>query len=363
REGASRLDSWSVDVDEDKSVNLVNNTWGGNVGTVDIDRIKRVFDQNVAKDANQAIHKQIIELYEAERKRGNHWIDLSFPFGNLKEVMRLENDTWRQWVDPVLSGGLAGRQHLVFCQGFYEQLCAALLDYEPETGIELYTAISENSLTRIIDSDTGIRSLFFHLFSAKDSPPVAVVRRKYFDECNTDNDLLEIVLLAELCGKNAWLSGIISEMLDSDRDYDKARGLKLMGFSSDEDSEGRLREWIDVHGRSWVMDVARSALRTHQRNIGAKTWLERFATIENRVDSWATFRLFLQCVDRRYWVWEKSFVDTYLLSDWKRDAVSGNRGSIKDAIKENEKKLKDEFVGHKVKKDQLWPWMKKYLSN
>ena len=84
---------------------------------------------------------------------------------------------------------------------------------------------------------------------------------------------------------------------------------------------------------------------------------------DDRVKSWAAFRLFLRCVDKRFWIWGKELINIAELSDWKKDAYMANIGTIMEAIKKNEEKLKDTFICHEVKENQLWPWMKKYQPN
>ena len=352
------LESWSVNVDEGQgqSVKLVNYAWGGEAGSVSHEQIKRALDRKTAEDAWQMVHKQVVELYDSERQRGNHWINSSFRFGNLKEVLRQDDQIWRQWLESVLSGKPEGRRQLAFCQGFYEKLCEALLEVEPEIGGQLFNSIIADNFTRIIDADTGIRTLNYSLFNAPDSSSVSDLKRAYYAKCTTDNDLFELALVAQECGQAEWLDALITELLESDRDYDKACGLQLLGFMDGENSGARIQRWISDHGRSWLMDVARNAFANNKRNEWAKVWFGRFEQLDGRLEAWAAFRLFLKCVDRRYWIWERRLDGP----SWKVDALLSNYGAIKKAMKENEKQLKDKFLCQKVKNDQLWPWMKRY---
>lgn len=352
------LEHWTVDADDEQSAKLVHYTWGGQAGNVFRERIKRAFDPKAAEDAWQMVHRQVAELYDSERQRGNHWIGTSFRFGNLKEVLRQNNQIWRQWLDPVFSGRTEGQRQLAFCQGFYEKLCEALLEFEPEIGVRLFNIIYTNNFSRITDANTGVRLLNYSLFKAPESPPVIALKRTICESCTTDNDLFEVALVAQECGQVEWLEGLIAELLESAHDYDKARGLQLLGFMDGESAGARIQEWISCHGRSWLMDVARNALKNNKRNEWAKVWFGRFEQMESRLEAWAFFRLLLQCVDRRYWVWERSMDGP----SWKVDALTSNYGAIRNATKENEKKLKDKFLCHEVKSDQLWPWMKRYLN-
>ncbi|MSM38675.1 MAG: TIR domain-containing protein [Geobacter sp.] len=353
------------DIEDDMSINLNENigikwtkfTWGGTSGAVS----NKSLDPDAVEAEWDRVYKKVLEVYAAEKKRGNHWIDTSFSNGNLDAVVASEVLCWREWIQPILDGTTEGRHVLAFCQGLYESLCATLLNHEPETGAKLFEAIMKHKTTRIVDSFTDIQNLLFSLFDAEESPPVLALWDEHLTDCDSDKSLSELACLAQSCEKAAWLDAKIQSLLESDLDYDKARGLRLLGFSVEDNHSQQLRKWIDAHGRSWLMDVAKDALESSKRNSWARIWIERFIAEEDRVKSWAAFRLFLRCVDKRFWIWGYSLIYIDKLPDWKTDAYKANIGTIMGAIKENEKKLKDTFIGHEVKENQLWPWMKRYL--
>jgi hypothetical protein len=352
------------DVEEITSVNLTNAgikwrkfTWGGTSGAV----ADKVFDADTAEAELGKVFNQVMELYAAEKKRGNHWIDISFSNGNLDAVVASGVTVWREWISPLLDGTIEGRRLLALCQGLYESLCATLLKLEPEIGAKLFRAIVKHRPSRIVDSATDIPHLLFSLFEAEESVYVRELWNELRDGCDSDKALSELAHLAQSCGKGNWFDQTIKSYLDSDIEYDRARGLRLLGFSTEEKHMDQLQAWVDGNGRSWLMDVAKEALQCGKRNLWARTWLERFIKEEDRVKSWAAFRLFLRCVDKRFRIWGKELINIGELQTWKRDAYRGNLGAIFDAVKENEKKSKDTFISHDVKDNQLWPWMKRYL--
>lgn len=353
------------DIDEEINIDLNENfglkwtkfTWGGTSGA-----IRKPFDEGMANARLEKIYNQVTEVLKAEKKRGNHWIDTSFSNGNLDAVVASGITYWREWIKPVMDGTIEGRRLLAFCQGLYESLCATLLNLEPETGVKLFNTIMKYKTTRIVDSYTDIQHILFSLFEAQESPSVIGLWNEYLNSCDSDKDLSEIAYLAQTCGKNEWIDLSIQFWLSSERDYDIARGLRLLGFSNEEKHAEQLNAWIADHGRSWLMDVAKTAQASSKRNSWARIWIERFVADENRVKSWASFRLFLRCADKRFWIWDNDLIKTDTLTLWKRDAYRANIGTILDAVKENEKKLKDKFIGHDVKENQLWPWMKRYGS-
>lgn len=346
----------TIDLNENFGLKWTKFTWGGTSGA-----IREPFDESMANARLEKIYNQVMEVLKAEKKRGNHWIDTSFSNGNLDAVVASGITYWREWIKPVLDGINEGRRLLAFCQGLYESLCATLLNHEPENGVKLFNAIMKYKTTRIVDSCTDIQHILFSLFKAQESPLVVALWNEYLNDCDSDKDLSEIAYLAQSCGKTEWLDRSIQDWLSSERDYDIARGLRLLGFSNEERHAVQLQVWIAGHGRSWLMDVANTAQTSSKRNSWARIWIEGFVAGEDRVKSWAAFRLFLRCADKRFWIWGDDLIKTDEMPSWKTDAYKANIGTILDSVKENEKKLKDKFVSHDVKENQLWPWMKRYI--
>lgn len=354
------IENLTVELNRDGSIKMSNCTWGGSVGMVNIDEVKRAFDFEAANNEWKAVHEQVLELFDKEKKLGNYWIDISHIHMNLDVVVE-NTEYWRVWIAPVLSGSRQGRFWALCSQGFYEGLCAALLNHESEIGIELFDALLAYSSARHVDALTDIQHLYFDLFAAKDTPQVDGKRRQLLDDCNTDQALFEIMYLVQWHKKDEWIHSVVDEFISSDLSYDIARGLRLLGFSNKSKHGVWIQKWIDSHSSSWLMDVARNALQSHKRDLWAQAWFAKFIAEVNRVKAWSAFRLFLRCVDKRFWMWGDELLEEAAdLADWKKDAYAANIEVIKSAIKENEKKLSETFVGHKVEENQLWPWMKRY---
>lgn len=363
RDEIDPVDELSIDLHMDKSIKLANNAWGGRVGMVSQNDLKLAFDPKIAEEEWKTVHKQVITLFVQEKARGNDWIGVSFANGGLDVIVAKATPFWREWINPVLLNNLSGRRLLVQCLGFYERLCAALLNTEPETGIALFKVIVENNFMSIPDSKTGIRHLFFDLFRSHDSPLILDYRKQFLRDCDSDQSLCDIALMAQFSGKTEWMNNVAQELIEADDDFSVARGLALLGFSNDSIHAKKLQDWIDNHQQSWVMDVAREALRRHKRSSWAHFWFQRFIEEDDRAIAWAAFRLFLRCADRRFWIWEKEMIGREKQAEWKTEAYLINKETIKDSIKQNEERLKKTFVGHEIKENEIWPWMKKYTGN
>lgn len=359
-EDERRIDAISIEKPGPNNTRIANYTWGGSAGAGSLDEILRnSADIDTEIDKHNALSKQAAALIESERRKGNPWFAHAFENGGLAQLLALDDTLWHEWIAPVLQDDRSARQLLTLCRGFYEKLCAALLAHAPEQGLALYQAIASRQTMGIKDVRLGLPMLLMDAFAAPVSPQVEQLMRSQLDTGTTDLDLFESALLCQYSDRQDWIRQLSIKWQQSDYDYDRARGLTLLGFSNDEVDVATLSDWIDSHTDCWLRDVAKIGLQNHRRNVWARCWFDRFLSRSDRTEAWAAFRLFLRCVDRRFWLW---FRITALadIDAWKRDAMTMNLGTIESACAENEKGLKDNFLGQKVKPKELWPWMSEY---
>lgn len=350
------FDRIDVQLHESGDARLTNNTWGGSTGG-SFERFKLAMDQQAMHEALSQAQRAVLDKIEAMRTVGNSWFVFSFSHGHFDKVVALPSALWRHWLTAAM--GVGGDRIIALCRAFYERLCAALLNYEPETGASLFRVLRTHDTVRLNYTDTRLPILLFDLFSAKRSEHVDELRESILEDCTTDMALFEVVLLSTLGGAEAWLNQKIEILRNSNNDYDRARAWLLEGYSISLEARERLQKFVASEENSWVHDIAENALQSQLRNTYARHWFEHFLAEADRVKAWAAFRLFLRCVDRRFWLW----LPEMPLSDaepWKRDALKANRAEICTMTEKNEKEWKDTLVGHKTHPDQLWPWMKNY---
>ena len=111
---------------------------------------------------------------------------------------------------------------------------------------------------------------------------------------------------------------------------------------------------------TWVKKLFETSQYRWQKNDWAKHWFHRFLAIDDDVKAWAAFRLFLHCVDTRFWHWQmqlKAAVPEHELTPKRLDFLQDNLETIKNRIRKNEKPLRKQYLGHKILEDQAWPWM------
>jgi hypothetical protein len=321
--------------------------------------LQRAFDTDGRIERLNSLSRQLGELAEDERARGNSWFGSSFRNAELDKLLELDGTPWRDWLAPALGGSQDARRVLSLCRGFYEAFCSALFTIHPPEGLELFEALTADRGFKIVDGHLDLPLLQMDIFAAPDSPQVEQVILGEANAAARDIDLFEFALMFGYGRRPDRMRQLVDGWRKSDDMFDRARALVLLGFSDEPYAGERLNVWIANNGDCWLRDLADVASRRYRRNAWAQTWFERFLERENRSESWAAFRLFLRCTDRRFWLWlDRTRLQQ--VDEWKRDALTMSLGTIESACKENEKAWKDEFIGQKVKLNELWPWMEDY---
>ena len=59
---------------------------------------------------------------------------------------------------------------------------------------------------------------------------------------------------------------------------------------------------------TWRKQLVDISITRWQRNFWAKHWFRKFLNQGNRVMAWRGFRLFLQCADKRFWLWKEQLI-------------------------------------------------------
>ncbi|WPD24953.1 MAG: hypothetical protein SD837_10380 [Candidatus Electrothrix scaldis] len=361
---------YSLHIEDNLGFRFVSPTsiWGGSSyrNSGKDDEKKNDFQDSMNFELQTRRNKQAKEpvqnLAASLRETGNQLFLEKFRTDALTELVAACPEYVKQWL-------VTGLEHdtdmLVRCRGFYEALCEILLKYQPEQGERLFRKLHNEDRLRLIDYTTEIPNLLFGLFRAGNSESVCNLRKSLLDNALCDDDLFEITLLAQWHNKHKWLEETITAYLQSDFSLDIAKGLFMLGFMDNPSADERLDTWIAEKKPSWLHDCARKAKMVHERNQWAHHWFERFVMHEETLQAWAAFRLFLRCVDRRFWLWGEEMISSPDAPYERFEHYRACRESIKKAIKENEGKypfnLKDHLVGWKVQENQLWPWLGPYL--
>jgi hypothetical protein len=288
----------------------------------------------------------------------NFWFMDMFIDDGLKEVVINHFEYAKKWVDAVKTE--KDNRLINWTREFYSSLCEVLLDIEPNDGIELYELLklSDNNTMRV--THIGMKSLTRRLFSASDNEKVYKLWEKELNSINSDKELQIKSIIIQKMNQSDWLYKLIDKWLHSEIMFDQARALKLLGFLDQED--GKLQEWINTQPDSWLKFVAKQSVDSLNKNSWAKWWFKDFLTNEDNIRAWGSFKVFLKCVDHRFWLWNESMIMDDAIKTGRKQFYYENLKDTEKHIKENEKKLKENFLGIKIMKDQVWPWMNKYTS-
>jgi hypothetical protein len=344
---------------EDRSTHTLSfrspySTWGGMEEGDDLDLAD--WNANTAVEHWRRLWGIIQETIEQQRATGNTWFGQNFHEEALDKVVEERPDYLAEWVPDNLSNITIRRSG-----SFYSALCAVLLKEQAGKGIDLYWRLQEaQDRILIIDHDTQIDLLDFALFDATPDEGLTNAWRRKLERCDTDQELMKIALLAQHGTGGGWLRSYVNEQLGSDVPLDKARALVLSGFLDNQQSLESTQQLLQTQPDTWPGELAKTAEQRRDRNSWAEHWFTRFLTAGDDTTAWASFRLFLRCVDSRFWFWRERVAKEYgtaEVSPQREIFLNCNQESIRSAIGANEKDMEEQFLGQKVMKRQAWPWM------
>ena len=249
------------------------------------------------------------------------------------------------------------------CHMMLESLCEVLLETVPEQGEELFeTLMAQRRHAKTIDYPTRVDVLALTLFRLPRSEHADRLLHEWLDDCITDKNLFELALAASAVGNDDRLGKLIQQGISSPVLVKRAAALTLAGFAVHGSESAALLESAQFHPEGWLCEVQRLARWRLDRDRWAQEWFRRFTTSSNVEEAFAAFRLFLLCVDRRYWTWRDPVVKDARSRSDRRRYLAVSRDEIDRAIKENEKELEKRFLGHKIAEDEVHPWLKRYLG-
>jgi len=333
-------------------------SWGGSKGKgLDLAEL----DPSSFDERQQKLLKIAREAVEQQEAAGNLWFGREFRRAGLDEVVKQRPDLVAKWVQAAITDDSDALCHLNRSSSFYAALCAALLGEDVDKAVALYWRLQEaGARVHVIDQDTGMEILDFDLFSVPPSDTLTNAWKSKLEQCNTDQELLKVAVLSQYGTGKDWLWSYIAERVESAAPVDRARSILLLGFFDDQKALEALQQLLQSQPDTWLRKLAKTSKQRWDRNTWAKHWFRRFLTVEDDVTAWASFRLFLQCIDTRFWFWRQdseAAVGDGNVGVQRRMFLRDNMESIRKSIRDNEKDLAEQFLGHKILNGQVWPWM------
>jgi len=338
-------------------------SWGG-VGKRDSQDWEEIMNPN-SRDQYLKMQKQNINsansIIKQQREAGNVWFaQRLFPVA-LDQIVCKYPSLLDQWLNAVLVDNPESNRYLYLGYSFYEALCNVLLKITPDRGISLYWRLQETEIKiNIKDEHSNIELLDYALFQASVTTNMEFAWQKKLEACQTDSELMEVAILAQSGTAGDWLWSIVSLGIKSTVAIEKSRALVLLAFIQRRKAFELINSLMENQSDTWMKDLLEMSRELWQRNDWAMHWFRRFMNLNDNVTAWTSFRLFLQCVDSRFWYWrhqiktettENEFIDERYMF------LEDNLDAIKNVIKKNEKSLRERFIGHKVLSGQAYPWM------
>jgi len=241
---------------------------------------------------------------EMMRRQGHSLYLHTFKFDAVEAAYIAAPTAW----DPLLKGADAQskefQQRVRLAEGLYLCLCEVLLNHAPTEGLRLWRALFQCMRVRF-NGPANIQELVHIAFRAPDSEEVLAARADLatIQHCNTDQDILEIVVATQMHGRQAWLDTLIAEDEASDLLWRRKRAILFKGFNTlpavDE------LQWPEGLPVGSAEALKRSVLKWTCKGALAKYWWDRFIGANDADTAYAAWHVFLGLADRRAWVWRR----------------------------------------------------------
>jgi len=337
-----------------------DSVWGGTAGQGNIMDFKRKLNHREREIRLKDRWKICKDFVDGQAKTNNYFFSEWFNVKSLAAVVMSFPEMVDRWIKDLEEDSSLISSKLFYRKSFYENLCEACLRASPANGIKLFDLILKYPSFKVVNPMTGMQNLVFSLFKPTDSRDILIRKELFVKNANTNMQLFDIVFATLVGGDIAFLEHLIDKYHLSKFRMERVISIVLLGFLDSEFAKDRLEQLAECPSSSWEKDVAISAYKIFKRNKWAKQWFIKFATSADTTDAWAFFKLFLHTVDRRYWVWKKTLCKELAIAKDKELILKIHSSLILNTIKDNENgkmKLKDNFLGFNILKNQVNPWM------
>lgn len=174
---------------------------------------------------------------------------------------------------------------------------------------------------------------------------------QFFERVNQ----LKEKFLSPLVGYENWriAQTRIERQLKSSAPGDFSQAVTMLAFLETDKAIEQLKDIAKNQPDTWrklSMDIS---VERWQRNSWAKHWFGEFLDREDRIMAWRGFKLFLQCVDKRFWLWKEKLITEASSHNFHQEYLNfleDNEDTIKNAIRNSKynQELDKTFLCHKT---------------
>jgi hypothetical protein len=275
----------------------------------------------------------------------------------LKAILSQEHQIGEGWVRLAVGQRGARSSPLIqSCHMVLEPLCEVLLETAPAQGVELFQTLAVQCRhASTIDYPTGVDVLALTLFRVPRSEHADLLLREWLDGCITDKNLFELALAASAVRNDERLGELIQQDLSSPVLMKRAVALTLSGFAVHGSQPAALLESVELHPEGWLYEVRRLARWHLDRDRWTQEWFHRFATSPNVEGAFAAFRLFLRCVDRRYWTWKEDALRSARLETSRKRYLEFSRDGSTGQLRRTKKNSRSASLGTQLTRIRSTP--------
>lgn len=277
----------------------------------------------------------------------------------LEDVVVRRPDLLAEWLQAVNEQNEQWLRILQRCHSFYEALCRVLLKCRPEEGVNLYLQMSQVNILSI-DTQTRWQLVDRALFQTTPVEAITGLWTKKLEECTTDAQLLTLASMLQWGTGQQWLWTYIEQQLTSSAPICISRGATLLGYYNAGQAQMRLDQLYQDAPDTWVKQLLETSIQRWKLNDWSRHWFSKIFASDTNVEAWAAFRLFLRCVDSRFWIWSDQLraagsIHPHFEQRWQHIEI--NWETIRNRIRKNEDSFEKQLFGQRVLRNQAWPWM------
>lgn len=311
-----------------------------------------------AEDIDKAIRQE----KASARRWSQPLLRADFSVTCIKELVTTYPGSVKGWVDLVVAEDLGHRQVNFVKSTFplYEALCEALFILRHPRATDLYRALRNATQQKdpIFRDQVGdcLPTLLFRI----DEPTAEPLRKEWYQNCWGDMALLCYATTARRHLRESFLINLIKTGLRSTSCFEQAKAVSLAGWCGALPEVQLILEQFTVEPGSWLESLKEQAITRCQWEGWARFWYTEFLSSISLVRSFAAFRLFLRCVDQRYYAWGpeimSSLSESGTRAQQRRRFLRVNQRQISKAVEKNEKDLNKYFLGLKIPGGRFAPW-------